>query len=194
MSIKITGLKALQLQLKDVPKVAKKELFEAYQDFAFATEIEAKELAPTNDWKLRGSIKGTASIKGDLVVAEVSVDVFYAAYVEFGTRKFAAAHVSKLPADWQAFAAQYKGKAGGTIDELLMNLVQWVISKGFAAYTTKSGNRSKSKNSMQAQESAAYIIARSILINGIKAQPYLYPAVTNQMKKLKDNLNNIKLA
>jgi hypothetical protein len=194
MSVKITGLKALQLQLKELPKVAKQEVFEAYQDFAFATEIEAKQLAPTNDGKLRGSIKGAASIKGDLVIAGITVDVFYAAYVEFGTRKFAAAHVSKLPADWQAFAAQYKGKAGGTIDQLLMNLVQWVKSKGFAAYTTKSGNKSNSKNSMQAQESAAYIIARSILINGIKAQPYLYPAVTNQMEKLKENLNNIKLA
>lgn len=194
MSVKITGLKALQLQLKEMPKVAKKQVFEAYQDFAFATEIEAKQLAPTNDWKLRGSIKGSAFMKDGLIVAEVSVGVFYAAYVEFGTRKFAAAHVSKLPADWQAFAAQYKGKAGGTIDELLMNLVQWVKSKGFAAYTTKSGNRSNSKNSLQAQESAAYIIALRILQNGIKAQPYLYPAVTNQMGKLKDNLNNIKLA
>lgn len=194
MSVKITGLKALQLQLKEMPKVAKKQVFEAYQDFAFATEVEAKQLAPVNDGKLSGSIKGSAFMKDGLIVAEVSVDVFYAAYVEFGTRKFAAAHVSKLPADWQAFAAQYKGKAGGTIDELLMNLVQWVKDKGFAAYTTKSGNRSNSKNSLQAQESAAYIIARSILINGIKAQPYLYPAVTNQMDKLKDNLNNIKLA
>jgi HK97 gp10 family phage protein len=194
MSVKITGLKALQIQLKELPKVAKKELFEAYQDFAFATEIEAKQLAPVNDGKLRESIKGKVFIKDGIVIAEVTVDVFYAAYVEFGTRKFAAAHVSKLPADWQAFAAQYKGKAGGTIDELLMNLVQWVKSKGFAAYTTKSGNRSNSKNSMQAQESAAYIIARSILINGIKAQPYLYPAVTNQMAKLKTNLNNIKIA
>jgi hypothetical protein len=194
MSVKITGLKALQLQLKEVPKVAKQEVFKAYQDFAFATEIEAKQLAPTNDGKLKGSIKGQAFIKGDLVIADISVNVFYAAYLEFGTRKFAAAYVSKLPSDWQSFAAQYKGKAGGTIDDLLMNLVEWVKSKGFAAYTTKSGNISKSKNSLQAQESAAYIIARSILINGIKPQPYLYPAVTNQMDKLKDNLNNIKLA
>lgn len=181
------------MQLKNIPKVAKNELFAEFGDFARLTEVQAKQLAPTDTGDMKGKIKGQAFIKGDLVVAEISVNSDYAAYVEFGTRKFAAQYVSSLPNDWQTFAAQYKGKAGGTIEELLFNIVQWVKSKGFAAYTTKGGNKSKSKNSQQAEESAAYIIARNILINGIKAQPYLYPAVMDQQKVLMDNLQKLKL-
>lgn len=193
-SVKITGLKTLQTQLKNLPKVAKNELFEEFGDFARLTEEEAKQRAPVNEGNLRNAIKGEAFYKGNLVVAEISVNVPYAAYLEFGTRKFAAKYVATLPQDWQTFAAEFKGGGIGSIEKFLADLVQWVKDKGFAAYTTKSGNKSKSKNSQQAEESAAYIIARNILINGIKEKPYLFPAVQNQTPVLLDNLQKIKLA
>lgn len=193
-SIKITGIKALQVQLQNIPKVAKNELFNEYQKFALLTETAAKGYAPVDEGYLRNSIKGEAFIKGDLVIAEISVNVPYAAYLEFGTRKFAAEYVNKLPSDWQTFAAEFKGGAGGSIEEFLASLVAWVKRKGFAAYVTKSGNKSNSKNSQQAEESAAYIIARSILINGIKSRPYLLPAVQSQTPILLANLQKLKLA
>jgi len=125
--------------------------------------------------------------------APLTVNIFsnleYAAYIEFGTRKFAAAHVATLPPDWKAFAAQYKGSGGGgSFAELLKNITEWVRRKGFAAQVTTSGRKSKSKASEAAQNQAAYLIARSIMVNGIRAQPFFFDAIQKNIPKLLDRL------
>lgn len=177
-----------------IPKVAAKECFEEYQKFALLAETNAKNRAPVDEGYLRNNIKGQAFVKGDLIVAEVSVNVPYAAYLEFGTRKFASEYVNKLPQDWQTFAAEFKGGGIGSIEQFVADLVAWVKRKGFAAYTTASGNKSKSKRSQEAEEAMAYVIARNILINGIKPQPYLFPAIQEETPRLLENLKKIKLA
>lgn len=177
-----------------IPKVAAKECFNEYQKFAEATEVNAKNRAPVDEGYLRNQIKGQAFVKGELIVAEISVNVPYAAYLEFGTRKFAAEYVNSLPQDWQTFAAEFKGGGIGSIEQFIADLVAWVKRKGFAAQLTKSGNRSNSKQSKAAEEAAAYIIARNILINGIKPQPYLFPAIQEETPRLLENLKKIKLA
>ncbi len=60
---------------------------------------------------------------------------------------------------------------------MVERLVRWVTLKGIAAPLTKSGKPSKSKSTIAAQRQAAYLIARKIMISGIKAQPFLFPAV-----------------
>lgn len=153
--------------------------------FGLAVVRDAKKNAPVDEGHLRNSI--SHNLNG--LTVEVVVATDYAAYVEFGTRKFAQNYVSSLPAEWQEFAKQFQGKAGkGSMEQFVLRIMEWVKRKGFAAERTKSGNRSKSKSSITAQENAAYIIALRILQNGIRAHPFLYPAVRDNQKGLIDNL------
>lgn len=115
---------------------------------------------------------------GDDLKTEIVAGAPYASYIEFGTRKFAASYVASLPKDWQTLAAQYKGKGGGTFEELVKNIAVWVGQKGIAGrYSVKTRKRlgdtaTKEQENLQ----AAYPIALKIVRNGISARPYLYPA------------------
>lgn len=185
LSFKVNGLdaafKTIDTNIKGIETGLQGEM----DAWAIETATLAKRNAPVDEGHLRNSINE----KFGKLKASVTVNVNYAAYLEFGTRKFAAAYVSTLPQDWQSFAAQYKGSGGGNFKEFLKNITEWVVRKGIAAQTTKSGNTSKSKSSMQAQYSAAYMIALSILRKGIKPQPYLYPAY---LKTTPELIKNIK--
>lgn len=164
--------------------------------FAGNVVATAQHLAPVDEGTLRNSITYEQT---DLFV-EIIVSVNYAAYLEFGTRKFAAAYVSTLPPNWQTFAAQFKGGKGGNFDEFLMRITEWIHRKGLGngfmgkigvagSYSLKTRKRVGGKDK-QAQEdkSTAYVIALSILRNGIKPHPFLYPAVEKNLIELKANL------
>ena len=164
-----------------------REVDKALDNFGLNTVADAQRNAPINEGLLRNRI----SYKRALLEVEIIVAVNYAAYLEFGTRRFAAEYVNSLPAEWQTFAAQFRGKGGGSFAELVKAITQWVLHKGIAAETTKSGNRSKSKSSLEAQKQAAYLITRKILIEGIRPQPFLIPAVERNLIELKKILNNL---
>ena len=149
--------------------------------FANGTVNDAKRFAPVDEGVLRNNI---AFVKESLKIS-ITVNVPYAAYIEFGTKKFAAAYVSGLPADWKTFAAQFKGKAGsGSVDEFVLLIMEWVKRKGIAGtYSVKTKKRTGNKGGHSFEDAdAAYSIALYILRNGIHAHPYLYPA----FKKNKD--------
>ena len=155
-----------------------KELAESVDDVLNANVLEmeekAKQRAPGDRGFLRQNI--SADISKPLH-KELTVNAFYASYMEFGTGVYAAQYASSLPADWQTFAAQFKGSGGGgTFAEMVKNIAEWVRRKGIA-----SGNDINS---------AAYLIARSILINGVKPQPFLFPAYMAQLPQLKKDLDN----
>jgi hypothetical protein len=75
---------------------------------ANALEIEgkAKRAAPANTGMLRRSIKANTEKP---LVKHITANVNYAAYVEFGTGKYAADYVSGLPAEYADYAAGFKG-------------------------------------------------------------------------------------
>jgi hypothetical protein len=151
----------------------------------------AKQKAPVNNGKLRQSISADYASKTDMT-AKVSVLVNYAAYVEFGTRSYAGNYVNSLPNDWQTYASQFKGKgAGGTMDEFLLAIMEWVKDKGLAGtYSVKTQRRTGSKGASRNFEDAqvAYPIALAILRKGIKPHPYLYPAFNEASQNLKERL------
>lgn len=186
-TIKVDGLGSALGKL-DVTKY-KPQIQQSFDKFGFRVEETAKQLAPADEGHLKGAI---FSDSGELA-AIVGCSVEYAAYLEFGTRSFAAEYVSTLPASWQELAASKRGSGGGSFEEFVRALTEWVIRKGFAAIQTKSGNASKSVASISAQHQAAYLIARSILRKGIRPHPYLYPAVREHTKQLLDDLKNIKV-
>lgn len=194
LKIEISNLPGIQKQLANAVKGIETQIEAEMKAFSKATVEDAIRLAPTDEGHLRSSISYILTKEGNRIDVEIVVATNYAAYLEFGTRKFAAAYVSSLPPDWQSFAAQFKGGGNGSLEEMLLRLKEWVMRKGFAAELTKSGNKSKSKSSIKAQENAAYEIAIQILLNGIKAHPFLYPAVTKNKALLIENLNSLLAA
>jgi hypothetical protein len=136
--------------------------------WALGTTNDAKNLCPVDEGFLRNSISPVLAAPGKLN-ASVIVAANYAAYVEFGTRSFAASYVSSLPSNWQQYAASFRGKTGGSYQDFIVRLVGWMKRKGI-------------------NPNAAYVIARKILRFGIRARPFLFPAVQKNIVELKNRL------
>ena len=187
LSIKLNGLDNLIATVEKTAKRAESETKVALTKFAKNTETEAKRLAPANEGRLRNSVNGTV----DGFTAKITVTADYAAYLEFGTRKFAARYVATLPQDWQSYAATFRGKGKGTFDQFIQDIMQWVRQKGIGGLKTKSGRTSESKSSLDAMQQAAYAIALNILQNGIRPQPFVYPAVTKNTPVLEADIKKV---
>lgn len=102
VNVKISGFDEAiaRLNFKNVEKQIQYSLHE----FGVNVRGAAIKNAPFDEGHLRQSIFSDSSKK---LAVTITVNVDYAAYVEFGTRKFAAAHVATLPPSWQQFAAQF---------------------------------------------------------------------------------------
>lgn len=195
IAVNLKGLDGVMVAINKTIKEAEAGTSKALLTFAKAVEKDAKATLqhgsggrPTsNTGHLANSIVGT--VTG--LEAKITVTANYAAYIEFGTRKFAAKYVATLPQDWASYAATFKGKGGGTLDQFIQDIMQWVRQKGVGGIQTKSGNVSESKDSLAAMQSAAYAIALNILQNGIRAQPYLFPSVVKNTPALIENIKKV---
>jgi HK97 gp10 family phage protein len=189
INIKLTGFDKAEKNIEKISKDASVKAKNALVDFGTKVETEAKRNAPADEGKLKSSINSKFDQRKFTVSITVASD--YAAYQEFGTRKFAAAYVGTLPQEWKAYAATFKGKTGGNMNDFIQAIMAWVDRKGIGADTTKSGNISRSASSLEKQQQAAYWIAINILQNGIKPKKFLYEAVKNNLPKLQTDFNNI---
>lgn len=171
LTLKVKGLDSLIADFDKLATKAKDGTNKALDAFGQAVVRDAKGLVSLNssdEGKLNNSINSTV---GSLNVT-ITANTNYAAYIEFGTRKFAAAYVSTLPPDWQTFAAEFKGRGGGNFKEFLLSIMGWVKRKGI-------------------DNKAAYPIAMKILRNGIRAKPYLYPSINKNIKQLETDIENV---
>ncbi len=160
MRIEVKGLDALVKKFDRLATESKGDIQAALNDFADRSASDAKRFAPADEGKLRQSISPIyGNLEGGIVAS-----IGYAAYLEFGTRKFAAEYVASLPNDWQQLAQSKQGKSTGTFAQMVLAIKEWCKRKGI-------------------DDNAAYVIARKILINGIRPQPYIYPAI-NKNKPL----------
>lgn len=166
--IKIEGLEKTLARF-DIKKF-EPQIQQSFDNFGLRVELGAKQLVPVDEGKLKGSIFHETGRLSSTVGASAD----YAAFQEFGTRKFAAAYIATLPADWQKFAAQYKGGGGGTFEDFVMSLMGWCKRHGIS-------------------EKAAYPIALKILRNGMRPQPFLYPAFNKAKDQLIKDLQAIKV-
>lgn len=189
IKVELKGMEEVLKQL-DVKNLGQDIQLE-FNAFGLDVEQDAKQLAPVDEGFLKNQIYWKSITNAELIAVEIGCHADYAAYLEFGTRKFAAAYVASLPPLWQAFAAEFKGGKGGSFAEMLIRITAWVKRKGFASQVTKSGGKSKSKSSSAGEDQAAYLIARSILINGIRAHPFLYPAFEKNRPLLIERLKKL---
>ena len=185
--ITVTGIKELENKFKNITVNTAKVINEELKDFGNNTVTDAKRRAPVNDGYLVNHI---SSDHNDLEVI-VTVAADYAAYVEFGTKRFAAEYVSRLPPDWQTFAAKFKGRGNGSFEEFVERITRWVIkNKIGATYNVQTRRRDRvgKQTAKTTSEADAYGIALYIIRNGIRAQPFLYPAVNHNKDILIANL------
>jgi len=124
--------------------------------------IDAKRRAPADLGALRQSI-GKESIN-DGFIAAVYVNAPYAAYVEFGT----GVRVD-IPAEMADIAAKYKGKGNGSFEQFKVAIKDWMQRKGI-------------------DPKYAYVIMMQILHNGLRPQPFFYPAYQTMRKNLPKKL------
>lgn len=166
--IKIEGLDKALAKF-DVKKY-EQQIQQCFDKFGLRVELQAKQNVPVDEGRLKNSIFQEPSRLSSTVGASVN----YAAFVEFGTRSFAAEYVSSLPSDWQVYAAQARGAGFGSFTEFVSRLMGWCKRHGIS-------------------DKAAYPIALKILRNGSPAQPFLYPAFNKAKDQLLKDLENIKI-
>ncbi len=194
LKIKINNVDVVLNNIRNVNAQVKGSLQKELNSFGLNTVNDAKRFAPVDEGTLRNAI----SFKKEDLKVTITVNVNYAAYLEFGTRRFAAEQVAKLPPDWKTFAATFKGKGGGDMEEFIQRLVKWVQRKNIAGvYSVKSRQRKgtvvKNQGSVKSRQAledyeAAYGIALHIIRNGIRARPFLYPAYQKNIQPLIDNI------
>jgi HK97 gp10 family phage protein len=145
-----------------------KELPDRVSDVLTASAQDILTKAKQNVPKDRGAagLAGSLSINIDKPLQKhITANAPYAAYVEFGTGRLAAQEVGKYPATYQAFAARFRSNAGRrSIKGMLFILMDW-----FERHGIKDKQR-------------RYFIAKSIVINGTHAHPYMIPALIDQEK------------
>ncbi len=188
-SLKIQGIDAAIDEYKNRSENLEADVQGELDAWAIKTSTIAKELAPVDEGHLKQSIHP----EFEKNKASVTVNVDYAAYLEFGTRKFAAIYVATLPQDWQTFASQYRGSGGGSFGQFVMELTEWVRRKGISGtYSVKTQRRTGSKISQESEDhEMAYRIALKIVRNGIKPQPFLYPAAKQTTPVLIQNIKKL---
>lgn len=162
----------LNKKLDKITADVKQTINDELNGFGIDTVASAKLNIKANGTIDEGFLFGSITFEKTEMAVEIIVAANYAAYLEFGTRAFAAAYVSTLPSNWQEFAATFKGGGGGGFADYFRNILEWCKRKGI-------------------EESAAYPIAISILRNGIRPRPYLLPAIEENLIKLKERLKTI---
>lgn len=122
---------------------------------------DAKRLAPKDLGTIAQNIGKVVSGEGDKVHASIYASAPESAFQEFGTGGRVI-----IPPGMQDVATQFKGASGGDFKAFVLALTAWVGRHGM-------------------DEKLAYVIARKILRDGLKPQPFLYPAyIANNYKLL----------
>lgn len=173
LKLEAKGIEAIIKKFDQLSKETQADVQSALNDWADRTAADAKSLVSANSSDEGALLRSISPVYGQGSAAVVSTSK-YAAYIEFGTRKFAASYVSSLPQDWATYAATFQGKSpmSGTFADMVKSIMGWCRRKGI-------------------DEKAAYPIARKIIINGIKQRPFLYPSVNKNLPQLIKDIKDI---
>jgi HK97 gp10 family phage protein len=162
---------------------------------AMKIQRDAKRNAPVDMGTLRNSIYMDYDYQNNKLTYTVGASASYAPYIEFGTGGSV-----KVPPQYSNYALTFKGKSktGGTLDEFMLALMDWVKRKGITGtYSVKTQRRTGSRGSRMSEDyDVAFAIMLKILKKGINPQPFLLPAYeaekVNLVKKIKQAIKDAK--
>lgn len=193
ISLKSSGIDAILAKFNTLANEAQNDVQLELNAFADDVARDAKQLVKANSSDEGNLLRNINPEFGSGFVS-ITANTKYAAYIEFGTRKFAAEYVSSLPSDWQAYASTFKGKSNsGDYYDFLNAILDWVGRKGITArYSVKTKKRLKNnKGDDERLLAAATAIAFSILRNGIRPKPFMYPSVNRNLPLLIQNIKDV---
>lgn len=184
--VRIEGLSKVLAELKEKTTAIQNNVDRELTAGAEAIATMAKQLAPVYEGRIKQAIIPDTREK---LHKEVTCNIYYAPYIEFGTgRKI------QIPAGLEAIAAQFKNQAKrGSFDDMVKALAEWVRKKGLAGtYSVKTQRRTGNKaNRANEDMQVAYLIARSILRNGMKAHPFFFPAYFSKKDGILQNVKRM---
>lgn len=193
ITIDISQFTDLSNRFKGYEKELREGVEGILQKNAAALSLDAKNRAPVNLGGLHSHISAPVNT-GDLEFT-ISSAANYSAFVEFGTGKYAAQYVATLPQDWQTYARSFKGKSDNAgFDKFLERILEWVKKKQIGhTYNIQTRRRDRvgKQSAKTTDEATAYFIAIRILQNGIRPQPFLYPAYTGVKKTIITDIENL---
>jgi HK97 gp10 family phage protein len=184
----VAGIKGIEKAIENIESKLRTDVSLELAASAAKIAKDAKRNAPKNLGTLAQSITFAGMVNSQGAAWEVFSTANYAPYVEFGT----GGKVS-IPAGFETFAAQYKGRKEGTMKEFIKALTLWVQRKGIVGtYSVKTRKRTGNKATRKSQDqSAAWAIAISILRNGTRPQPFMIPAYEQEKVQLAKRLVNL---
>lgn len=167
-SVKIKGLDDVLRKLDRLSEVLEEEVDMECRAAAYDINAEASKNIRDQEAIDTGELLSHQQVD-DTRPREYFVfnDAFHAAFVEFGTGK-----QFEAQPEWKDIAAEWKGKQNGTFADFVSKLKEWCNRKGI-------------------DEKHAYPIAVSILNNGLKARPFMQPAVNLVGPKLIRRINKL---
>jgi HK97 gp10 family phage protein len=198
ITFRVEGLDKMIAALGKMSKKVEAQVVQEFNASALKIQSDAKKNVPVNLGTLRNSIQLTSATNGNKIIYTVGTSVSYAPYIEFGTPGTQSKENLKIPAGYEDFAMQFKGKSQGKFKDMVLALAEWVTKQGIvASYSIKTQRRTgNKKNNAKKDLSAAWAIAISIIRKGVRAHPYLIPAFEaekiNLRKKIKDIIRNAK--
>lgn len=159
----IKGLDKLLVKLEALGLDSNKALETGIKQAAKKVQGDAKLICPSNNGQLRNSIKASTETADNKIVGKVSTNNEYAAYVEFGTGPVGEHSPKDLPPD---IASKIHYKAD-----------RWFIPADKIDEATAEKYRFKK---IKVGDKEFYISY------GQPAKPYLYPALKQNEKKVKE--------
>lgn len=174
LTLDIKNLDKVLAEIRAYPQDVEKIINREFVVFGQNVRNDAQRNLVNNKTIDEGGISQSIISLPENLKVTISVGSGHGAPIEFGTKSFAASYVASLPQDWQQLANECKGQpVGGTFKELVYKITKWISRKG---------------NSYGLTEKEAYVVARKIVRQGIKAQPYLFPAFEKNKLELIRNL------
>lgn len=184
MSAVVQGVPELINRLRRISEDGKANARAIVGSIADMIVNDAKFAAPADLGKIRQGIGKSIESNKDRVIATVFSNAPESPYQEFGT-----GGKVDVPAEMQDVASQFQGQSGGSMQDFILALTEWVKRHGLTGvYSVKTHKRNTRLSNTDDDTKAAWAIARSILKNGLKPQPFLYPAYVANIGKLKPML------
>jgi hypothetical protein len=182
----VIGLGAYLSKIQNASKEIQAGVAGELQAAAFKFRDDAKRDLVSQGGDRGGLAKSINAVQNDQLNWTVAASVFYAPYIEFGTKRKV-----KIPAGFEDVAAESRGlpKRGDYYD-FLNSILDWVKRKGIGrTYNVKT--RRKDRQTKDQFLEIAERIAFSIRRNGISPKPFFYKQVTPVRTQLEQRVKKL---
>jgi hypothetical protein len=183
MSVIVQGVEQLIIRLREKGSEGKRLAGAIVGAVGDMIVNEAKQLAPVDLGKIRQGIGKEVENNADRTIAKIFSAAPESPYQEFGT-----GGKVDVPEEMSEVASYFIGGGGngdsGGMVEFIQALTDWVRRHGLTNTYSVSTRKVFSRGGADRDEQLAWAIAKKILREGLKPQPFLYPAYVANKGKL----------